>query len=97
MEHASSSPSLVDLTFTPALLGACGTGALLFVGGVTSTTLALSATQVVLAAGLGFWQLRRAQARQAERTAAQAVSQSPASGRDEALEALCVAVLPVWS
>lgn len=79
------------------MLGACGTGAILFVGGVTPTTLALSATQVVLAAGLGFWQLRRAQARQAERAAEQAVSQSPASGRDEALEALCVAVLPVWS
>ena len=79
------------------MLGACGTGAILFVGGVTPTTLALSATQVVLAAGLGFWQLRRAQARQAERAAEQAVSQSSASGRDEALEALCVAVLPVWS
>nr|WP_278440855.1 methyl-accepting chemotaxis protein [Pseudomonas oryzihabitans] len=97
MEHAPSSPSLIDLTFTPALLGACGTGATLLAGGVTSTTLALSATQVVLAAGLGFWQLRRAQARQAERAAALAVSQSPAGGRDEALEALCVAVLPVWS
>ncbi|MXS19380.1 methyl-accepting chemotaxis protein [Pseudomonas oryzihabitans] len=97
MEHAPSSPSLVDFTFTPALLGACGTGAILYAGGVTATTLALSATQVVLAMGLGFWQLRRAQALQVERSAGQAIHQSPVSGRDEALEALCVAVLPVWS
>ena len=97
MDQVPSSPSLVDLTFTPALLGACGTAAILFAGGVTSTTLALGAAQTGLAVGLGFWQLRRAQARQAAHAKSQAFGQPLSGGRDEALEALCVAVLPVWS
>ncbi len=97
MDQVPSSPSLADLTFTPALLGACGTAAILFAGGVTSTTLALGAAQTGLAVGLGFWQLRRAQARQDAHAKSQAFSQPLSGGRDEALEALCVAVLPVWS
>jgi methyl-accepting chemotaxis protein len=97
VEHAPSSPSLVDSTFTPAVLGACGTAAVLFTGGVTPTTLALGTAQAVLAVGLGFWQLRRAQARQAAHAQGQPLSHPLSSGRDEALEALCVAVLPVWS
>ena len=79
------------------MLGACGTAAILFAGGVTPTTLALGAAQTGLAVGLGFWQLRRAQARQAAHAKSQAFSQPMSGGRDEALEALCVAVLPVWS
>jgi len=97
VDQVPSSPSLADLTFTPALLGACGTAAILFAGGVTPTTLALGAAQTGLAVGLGFWQLRRAQARQAAHAKSQAFSQPLSGGRDEALEALCVAVLPVWS
>jgi methyl-accepting chemotaxis protein len=97
VENASSPPSLLDFTFAPALLGACGAAAILFTGGLTPTTLALGAAQGGLAVGLGFWQLRRAQARQAEHPVGMLAAQGPASGRDEALEALCVAVLPVWS
>jgi len=97
VERLPSSPSLADFTFAPALLGVCGAAAICFAGGLTVTTLALGVAQGALAVGLAFWQLRRAEARQAANSAAQVASQDAAAGRDEALESLCVAILPVWS
>ncbi|KUM44823.1 chemotaxis protein [Pseudomonas sp. EpS/L25] len=82
---------------TPVILGATSVCSLFGVAGLSTTTLTLGGVQVALAAGAAVWQHRRAATLQAELEAAQAAGQELSLARDEALENLCVAVLPVWS
>ncbi|WP_295464463.1 methyl-accepting chemotaxis protein [uncultured Pseudomonas sp.] len=82
---------------TPAVLGATSVFSLFGVAGLSTTTLVLGGVQIALAAGAAIWQYQRAATLQGELQAAQAVGEELSLARDEALENLCIAVLPVWS
>jgi len=71
--------------------------ALFGAAGFSTTTTLLALAQVGIATGLGVWQVQRAAAFRRELASAQAAEHDSALARDEALENLCTAVLPVWS
>ncbi|MEH3024403.1 MAG: methyl-accepting chemotaxis protein [Pseudomonas oryzihabitans] len=82
---------------SPLLLGTTSVLGLFAIGGFSLTTTTLALVQAGLATGLGVWQFRRAATLQREIAAARSVDAAATTSRDEALEALCMAVLPVWS
>ncbi|KTT57011.1 chemotaxis protein [Pseudomonas oryzihabitans] len=81
----------------PVLLGTTSVVALFGIGGFTTLTAVAALVQAGLATGLGVWQVKQSQTLQREIHALQTVEADSMAGRDEALENLCVAILPVWS
>ncbi|MDR6679945.1 methyl-accepting chemotaxis protein [Pseudomonas psychrotolerans] len=90
--------SVSAFPLAPVLLGTTSVLALFGIGGFSTLTTVVALAQAGLATGVGFWQAQQSRKLQRDIHALQSTEANTiATGRDEALENLCVAVLPVWS